>query len=57
VERGGRSARFFSVVHHVFSVLDVSRILALVLGAIIITGEYRHKTVTPTFLAERVEAA
>jgi len=57
---GGRHGGSAGVVPHgssqwfinVFSVLDVSRILALVLGAIIITGEYRHKTVTPTFLAE-----
>ena len=57
---GGRHGGSAGIVPHgssqwfvnVFSVLDVSRILALVLGAIIITGEYRHKTVTPTFLAE-----
>lgn len=45
----------------VFSVMAVSIDLALVLGVIMITGEHRHKTVTPTFLAEprrgRVAAA
>ena len=57
---GGRHGGSAGIVPHgsaqwfanVFSVLDVSRLLGLVLGVIIITGEYRHKTVTPMFLAQ-----
>jgi len=36
----------------VFSVMTVAIDLALVQGVLLMTGEHRHKTVTPTFLAE-----
>jgi ABC-type transport system involved in multi-copper enzyme maturation permease subunit len=52
------SARWFD---NIFSTMGVAQNLTLVLGVLIVTGEYRHKTVTPTYLAEprrgRVTAA
>jgi ABC-2 type transport system permease protein len=36
----------------VFSAMGVATALALIFGIIAVTGEYRHKTITPTFLVE-----
>ncbi len=36
---------------NLFSVAGASGVFALILGTIAITGEFRHQTVTPTFLA------
>jgi len=57
---GGRRGGVAGIIPHgserwfanVFSVLDNSRLLGLVLGVLMITGEYRHKTMTPVLLAE-----
>jgi ABC-2 type transport system permease protein len=38
-------------IRNLFSAIGAGSILAIVLGAIGMTGEYRHLTVTPTFLA------
>ena len=43
------TAGWFDIV---FSVMTLAVDLALILGAVMITGEHRHKTITPTFLAE-----
>lgn len=37
---------------NVFSAMDVSSYLGLILGIVVMTGEYRHQTATALFLAE-----
>lgn len=38
-------------LRNLFSTIGAGSVLAIVLGAVGMTGEYRHQTVTPTFLA------
>src|SRR2546427_9268139 len=49
----GNTPRLFTPEgqRNLFSSAGAANVWALILGAIAVTGEFRHQTVTPTFLA------